>query len=225
MREAGGKGGRGSGQLLLPRRIKGVSAPHLGPRSRLRHSPAAGNLGESLAGRWRGRGSLTLHPPPLPPFPPHRGRAHSWQPEPALVGTPPHLCIQGPPCLFWPPVHSAVVVETPLGTQTRSPTSQETASPPPALRRQGLEGQETGSTRVLLRCPAPSRGPSQGESGQPRASGSISLSLHFHDDTSISSTWESPCQRVSKKGRGGHFKSLSWRARSLGLGFPGWPRR
>lgn len=137
MREAGGEGGRGSGQLLPPGRIKGASTPHLGPSSRPRRSPATGNLGESLAGRWRGRGSLTLHAQPLPPFPPHRGRAQSWQPGPALVGTPPHLCIQGPPCLFWPPVHSAIVVEmkggavqaTPLGTQTRSPTSQETASP------------------------------------------------------------------------------------------------
>lgn len=108
-------------------------------------------------------------------------------------------------------------------------TDQESHQPgdskPPALRRQDLEGQETGSTRVLLRRPAPSGGPSQGESRQPRPSGSISLSLHFHDDTSISSKLESPCQRVSKKGRGGHFKSLSWRARSLGLGLPGWLRR
>ena len=206
-----------------PRRIKGVSAPHLGPRSRLRHSPALGASVSRLRGAG-GRGSLTLHPLPLPPFPPHRGRAQSRQPEPALVGTPPHLCIQGPPCLFWPPVHSAVVVETPLGD-----TDQESHRPgdrkPPALRGQDLEGQETGFTRVLLRCPAPSRGPSQGESGQSRASGSISLSPHFHEDTSISSKWESPCQWVSKKGRGGHFKSLSWRARSLELGFPAWLRQ
>ena len=53
------------------------------------------------------------------------------------MGTPPCLCIQGPPLPVRAPVQSAVVVETkggaiqatPLGTQTRSPTSQETASP------------------------------------------------------------------------------------------------
>lgn len=222
--EGGGRKRSGGGQVsrFPPAHKRGERTP---PGSPLPSTPLAspGSLGESLAGRWRA-GVPDASPSALATLPSPSGQGS----VPAARTSP-----GGDPT---PSVHPGatlpVLAPCPLGCRGRNSagdTDQESHRPgdrkPPALRGQDLEGQETGFTRVLLRCPAPSRGPSQGESGQLRASGSISLSPHFHEDTSISSKWESPCQWVSKKGRGGHFKSLSWRARSLELRFPAWLRQ
>ena len=178
---------------------------------------------------------MTLQPPPLPPFPPHPGRAPSWQPGPALVGTPPHLCVQGPPL----PVRAPCSLGCCDGNERWSRpgnsagnTDPESHHPglnkPPSLRRLDLEGQETGSASALLRCLHPA-GSQPGDSDQPSGSGAPLYPSTFMTAPPFPLSWSPPRhprrQQVSKRGKGERFKSLSWRARSLGLGLPWWLRR
>ena len=147
------------------------------------------------------------------------------------MGTPPRLCIQGPPL----PVRGSCPVGCRGGNKRWSRpgnstgnTDQESHQPgdsePPALRRPDLEGQETSSARALLRRPAPSGGPSQGTVNSPASLGAPLYQSAFMMAPPFPLRWSPPANRSLEK-EGVDILNLSWRACSLGLGLPWWLRR